>query len=115
MAATAESALKPAVPLFPEAGVKAVLREELIHAVKARAKRKGVVLPSLNDEIYVLSIRIDSLTVVELLASLDALLPFKVTESVVKAGGYESILNAVSAVSEKVHEKWKKHYSGGKK
>ncbi|MGY4617642.1 hypothetical protein ACVWZ4_002869 [Bradyrhizobium sp. USDA 4472] len=61
-----------------------------------------------------MSIELDSLTVVELIAVLDDYLPFKVTESVVKAGGYGSIAAAVKHVIGRVEKKWDKHYAGVK-
>jgi hypothetical protein len=41
-------------------------------------------------------------------------LPFKVTESVVKAGGYDSIDGAVKHVTGRVEKKWGEHHAGAK-
>jgi len=83
-------------------------------AIRRRYRRKGQPLPKDDDEVVILEIEIDSLTVVELLASLDDILPFTVTECVVKAGGYGSIIEAVKHVTGRVESKWKKHHGGGK-
>jgi hypothetical protein len=101
------------IPLYPVAAVAAVLQEELLGAVRRRFKRKGRPLPKANDEIVPLGVEIDSLTVVELLSNLDDVLPFKVTESVVKAGGYGSIAAAVKHVVGRVEKKWIEHHGGG--
>lgn len=102
------------IPACPAGAVAAVLRHELIGAIRRRFRRKGTPLPKKDDEVVVMTIEIDSLTVVELLSSLDDILPFEVTESVVKAGGYNSIDAAVKHVTGRVESKWNKHHGGGK-
>ena len=102
------------IPAYPAADVAATLRHELLDVIRRRFRRKGTPLPKKDDEVVVMIIEIDSLTVVELLSSLDDILPFEVTESVVKAGGYKSIDAAVKHVTGRVESKWNK-YHGGKK
>jgi hypothetical protein len=97
---------------YPANAVATVLTEELLRCVRARYRRKGQPLKQAENEVLILAIDIDSLTVVELLSSLDEILPFKVTECVVKAGGYKSIDAAVKHVVERVESKWKQHHSG---
>ena len=112
--AVAAAPLTKTVPKYPADAVAAVLRDELLRAVRARFRRKGQALPEGDDETAALAVEIDSLTVVELLSHLDDVLPFKVTECVVKAGGYGSISAAVKHVVGRVESKWNKHHSGGK-
>lgn len=112
--ATTTAPLVKTAPSYPADAVAAVLRDELLRAIRRRYKRKGAPLPKSDDEIVVLTIEIDSLTVVELLSNLDDILPFKVTECVVKAGGYDSIGSAVKHVTGRVATKWSKHQGGGK-
>lgn len=113
MAATA--ALNPkTAPPYPAAAVSAVMQEELLRAVRARFKRKGETLPAADSEVVVLEVEIDSLTVVELLSSLDDILPFTVSECVVKAGGYGSIEAAAKHVVGRIETKWKKYHAGEK-
>jgi hypothetical protein len=102
------------IPAYPADAVAAVLRHELIGAIRHRFRRKGTPLPKKDDEVVIMTIEIDSLTVVELLSSLDDILPFEVTESMVKAGGYNSIDAAVKHVTGRVESKWNKHHGGGK-
>jgi len=102
------------IPAYPAADVATVLRYELITVIRRRYRRKGTPLPENDDEVVTLTIEIDSLTVVELLSSLDDILPFQVTERVVKAGGYGSIASAVKYVTRRVESKWNKFHSGGK-
>jgi hypothetical protein len=102
------------IPPYPATAVAAVMQQELLRAVRSRFRRKGQPLPRDDDEVVILAVEIDSLTVVELLSNLDDILPFKVTESVVKAGGYGSIEAAVKHVVSRVESKWNKYRKGGK-
>lgn len=102
------------IPPYPAAAIATVLREELLKAVRRRYRRKGTPLPKDDDAVAILTIELDSLTVVELLLSLDDILPFKVKECVVKAGGYDSITAAVKHITGRVGTLWNKHYGGGK-
>jgi hypothetical protein len=102
------------VPPYPGTAVAAVMQAELLRAVRSRFRRKGQPLPLGDDEVVILAVEIDSLTVVELLSNLDDILPFKVTESVVKAGGYRSIEAAVKHVVSRIETKWNSYHQGGK-
>lgn len=110
--ATAHQA-KP-VPAFPADAAPTCLRDELIGAVRAEARRKGEDLPKNPDEIVLQAIEIDSLTVVELLCALDDILPFQVGENVVRAGGYRSIDDAVNHLVGRIEREWRKYHNGGK-
>ena len=101
-------------PPYPVSAVTDVMREELLRAVRARFKRKGESISGSDDQIVALPVEIDSLTVVELLSSLDDILPFTVSESVVRAGGYGSIQDALQHVVGRIEAKWNKHHAGGK-
>lgn len=102
------------IPAYPAVDVAAVLRNELLGAIRRLFRRKGTALPKTDDEVVIMTIEIDSLTVVELLSSLDDILPFEVTESVVKAGGYHSIEAAVKHVTGRIETKWNRYHGGGK-
>ena len=102
------------IPAYPAADIAAALRHELLGAIRRRYRRKGLPLPQKDDEVIIMVIEIDSLTVVELLSSLDDILPFEVTESVVKAGGYQSIEAAVTHVTSRIESKWNKYHGGEK-
>lgn len=113
MATAATQHLKPA-PAYPAKAVEETLRDELIKSVRAEASRRGAALPTSDDDLVVASIEIDSLIAVEALCMLDELLPFEVGEEVVRAGGYQSVSEAIEHVVGRVEEEWAKHQSGGK-
>jgi hypothetical protein len=102
------------IPAYPAANVAAVLQDELLRAVRASYRRKGRPLPRSDADVAVLAVEIDSLSVVELLCSLDDVLPFKVTECAVRPGGYGSIAEAMEHVVGRVATQWNKHHVGGK-
>lgn len=102
------------IPAYPATAVASVLHDELIRAIRRRYRRKGTPVPKDDDALVVLGIELDSLTVVELLSSLDDVLPFKVTERAVKAGGYGSIAEGVQHVTARVESQWNKFHAGGK-
>lgn len=101
------------VPAYPKNDIAHALRGELIAAVRDMAARKGQALPPNDGDLVVLGVEIDSLTAVEILCVLDDLLPFMVGESVVRAGGYGSINEAVTHVVGRVEKEWGKHHQGG--
>lgn len=105
---------KPAdVPVFPAEAVADCLKQELIEAVRAEGERNEEDLPENPDELAAYSRFVDSLSVVEILCVLDDVLPFTVDESVVRAGGYDSIDAAVKHVMGRVEKKWIEHYGEG--
>jgi hypothetical protein len=106
--------VKPNVPVFPADTVATVLKEELLGAVRAQARRKGRALPLPDDEVVITAFEIDSLTVVELLCNLDDVLPFEVNECVVRPGGYRSIDAAVKHLLGRIESKWKNYHTKGK-
>ncbi|WP_340672344.1 hypothetical protein [Bradyrhizobium ottawaense] len=101
-------------PAYPAAGVASLMRDELLNAVRSTYRRKGLPLPPDDASVVAKAIEIDSQLVVETLQVLDDILPFKVTESVVKAGGYGSIEAAVAHVTGRVEKKWSDHHTGAK-
>ena len=102
------------LPAYPASAVATTMQDELLRAIRSRYRRKGEPLPKADHEVVLLSVEIDLLTVVELLSNLDDILPFKVTECVVKAGGYGSIAAAVKHIVGRVESKWIKYHTGGK-
>lgn len=102
------------IPLYPAKAVAAALAEFLLNAVRSTYRRKGLPLPPEDEKLFVLKIEIDSHMVVEALPTLDDIVPFKVTESVVKAGGYDSIESAVKHATGRVEKKWADHHAGVK-
>jgi hypothetical protein len=108
-ATTTETALA-----YPAIAVATALNDELVTAVRSAAKRKSLVLTNNDKELANTAIDIDSLAVIEILCVLDDILPFQVSECVVRAGGYKSIKDAIEQLVPMVEHEWIKHHNGGK-
>lgn len=103
------------IPSYPADVVAKCLRDELLDAIRAEAHCEGQVLPDNPDAVAMSAIAVDSLTVVEVLCSLDDILPFEVRENAVRAGGYSSIHAAVKDLAKAIEQQWNKHHYGGKR
>jgi hypothetical protein len=112
-----DTIVKPAPSkAFPKADVEAKLRDMLLGAVSADAALKGIALPADKPGKYAASIRLDSLGVVDLICGLEPTVGFELKESLVKAGGYKSINDAVEHLMPCIESAWVKHgTAGGKK
>ncbi|MGB8275955.1 MAG: hypothetical protein WCF16_11895 [Alphaproteobacteria bacterium] len=108
---------KPAsIAAFPAAEVEACLRVELLHAVESAAALKGEQMPSGLEAQLTMPTQIDSLVVVELLFAVEPIVDFALKDTVVRAGGYRSIIEAVGHLIPRIEKEWQKHKSkGGKK
>jgi|HubBroStandDraft_6_1064221.scaffolds.fasta_scaffold305963_2 acyl carrier protein len=98
------------VSAFPKAAVEAVLRKELLDYVVTLAPLKEITLPTAVAAKMTFKFQIDSLGVVDLLCAVEPLLGFKLKDSVVRAGGYGSIEEAMAHVMPRIEKAWdKKH------
>lgn len=98
---------------FPAPAVEALLRGELLKAACSDAAIRGVAFPTEATAQAAASIQIDSLVVVSLLCSVEPTLGFELKDSVVKAGGYASVHQAVEHLMPRIEKAWEKN--GGKK
>ncbi len=96
----------PAVAAFPGAAVEASLRDELIEAVKTEASIKGIPLPSAPAHIAKTAFQVDSLVVVDILCTVEPIVGFELPESVVRAGGYDSVDSAVAHLLPRIEKQW---------
>jgi hypothetical protein len=99
-------------PAFPAAALEACLRDELIDIVKSSAELHGHALPSTPAAIATAPYPIDSLDVVGILCKLDELVGFELPHGVVRAGGYNSIEEAIQHVMPRVEKVWLKRNGG---
>jgi len=110
--------VKPATTaeVFPGAEVEAKLRDLLLEAVTADAQLKDAALPADKPGQFAAAIHLDSLGVVDLLCGLEPVVGFELKESLVKAGGYKSINDAVEHLMARIEKAWTKNgIAGGKK
>lgn len=100
---------------FAKAEVEARLRDLLVEAVTSDAQLKSIALPSDARAKSAATIHIDSLGVVDLLCGVEGVAGVQLKESLVKAGGYYSINEAVEHLMPRIEKAWAKNESGGKK
>ena len=93
---------------FPLVAVEAKLRDELVEAVKIEASIRGIALPSVPANISKASVHVDSLVVVSILCAVEPIVGFELPESVVRAGGYASVDNALDHLLPRLEKEWTK-------
>lgn len=98
----------PTSVAFPAAAVEARLRDELIEAVKSEASIKGIALPSAPGAIAKTAFQVDSLVVVDILCAVEPIVRFELPESVVRAGGYDSVESALAHLLPRIEKQWTK-------
>lgn len=113
MSATTAQVHRATTPVFPAAAVLAALERELIRMAQALAQIEHKTLPENVDQLLPFPNALDSLGVIGILCVLDEILPFEVGENVVRAGGYESIKDALEHVLPRIEREWSKHHNGG--
>jgi hypothetical protein len=106
LTATTSPSLKTTV--FPTTSVEAALRSELIEAVRMEASIKNIELPNLDKDICKLAIQVDSLIVVAILCSIEQILGGELPNSVVRAGGYQSVESAIEHLMPGLKNFWLK-------
>jgi acyl carrier protein len=95
---------------FPKAEVETALRDELINYIVSLAPLKQIPLPAAAAAKVTFKFQIDSLGVVDLLCEIEPLLGFTLKDSVVRAGGYGSVAEAMSHLMPRIEKAWlKKH------
>ena len=97
----------PKPKVFPAIEVEALLRNELIEAVKAELLITNAA-PSLSNELIAnTGIQVDSLLVVAILCAVEPIMG-EIPASVVRAGGYSSVENAIKHLMPGLEQIWKK-------
>ena len=100
---------------FPKAEVEGKLREVLLYAAMAEASLKGVHLPSEPSVQAAAAVRLDSLGVVELLCEIEPIVGFELKDSLVRAGGYNSVNQAMDHLMPRIEQAWAKNGNKGAK
>jgi hypothetical protein len=96
----------PAVATFPRSTVDAMLRAELIEAVKIEASIRGITLSAAPDQIVRTAVQVDSLVVVSILCAIEPIVGFELSDSVVRAGGYGSAESALGHLLPRIEREW---------
>ena len=98
---------KPKTPAaFPTQAIEKSIREFLAEEGAMQAVLHGGSKPTGIGPQPV----IDSLVVVELLLELETQVPFELPESLVQAGGYDSVDEVVQNLMPKLQQRWSEHH-----
>jgi acyl carrier protein len=101
---------------FPKAGVEAKLRDALMESAKSDTSLKGIQFPIDTVGQAAALVHLDSLDVVSLLCDIEPLVGFELKDSLVQAGGYNSINRAIEHLMPRIEKAWEKNCNkGGKK
>lgn len=97
---------------FPVAEVAASLLAELTLLAESEALVRGLEVPKAPGALLKMAIPLDSLSVVELLCSVEPVLGFPLKDSLVRTGGYASIEAAIDHLMPRLEAAWTKQKSG---
>ena len=104
-----------AVTAFPKAAVEARLNEVLLGAAHSEVALKGITLPGDVAGQASAAVRLDSLDVVSLLCEIEPIVGFELKDSLVRAGGYSSVSQAMEHLMPRIEKAWEKNGSKGAK
>jgi hypothetical protein len=93
---------------FPSAEVADCLQGELIEVVKEDAAIRGLALPVNVEDILSLPAQVDSLVVVAILCAIEPIVGFELPESLVRTGGYRSVVTALDHLLPRIEKEWMK-------
>lgn len=100
---------KPKVYAFPMDSVRACLLSELTLLAEAEAQVQEIPLPATPAALSTLSIRLDSLSVVDVTCALQPIVGFE-PKDIVRTGGYGSIAEALDHMMPRLEAAWKKKH-----
>ena len=96
------------VQSYPRQRVMDALTDELLKVAKSEASVRGIALPPDRPASIAAPVPMDSLTTVDALCVLDAVLGFKLKEDVVRTGGYDSVSEALEHIVPRIQAIWDK-------
>ena len=106
MTANADEKLKAKV--FPFATVETRLLAELTLLAETEAQIRGIEKPKAPGAILKMAIPLDSLSVVDVLCTVEPVIGFELKDSLVRTGGYSTIEAAMAHLMPRLESAWKK-------
>jgi len=108
---TIATTAKPKTPVaFPTQAIEASIREFLAEERAMQAVLHGGSAAAGGPAGIGPQPVIDSLVVVEVLLELETKVPFELPESLVRAGGYDSVDEVVQHLMPQLQQRWSKHH-----
>jgi hypothetical protein len=103
----------PTITAFPENDVIKALVDELLHVARTEAQLRGIALPTDEAGIRCAPVPLDSLSIVDTLCSVEAVIGLELRDNIVQTGGYVSIEEALAQLVPRIEKVWIKK-NGGK-
>jgi hypothetical protein len=103
------------IAAFPKVEVEAKLKVALLAAAESDAALRGTALPTDAAGKASANVQLDSLDVVSLLCDVEPIVGFELEDSIVRAGGYSSVNQALGQLMPRIEKAWEKHGSKGPK
>jgi hypothetical protein len=100
---------------FPKAEVEGKLQEVLLESARSYASLRGIQFPVESAGQAAASAHLDSLDVVSLLCDVEPILGFELKDSLVRAGGYNSVNQAIGHLMPRIETAWEKNGNKGAK
>jgi hypothetical protein len=106
MAITAPFA--PAITAFPKSAVIKALIDELLDVARIEAQLRGIMLPQDEAGIRNAPVPLDSLSIVDTLCTVEAVIGFELRDNIVQTGGYVSVEEALGHLVPLIERAWMK-------
>lgn len=94
--------------VFPKAAVVAALEAALLSEARRKLRHDGKPVPKSDAVLRTKSIVLDSLGVVEILMIVEPITKCELPETIVRAGGYDSVDDAVKHLIPRIEKVWEK-------
>ncbi len=100
--------------VFPRHELELLLTDELLLAADTEAGMLGITLPTQQTQAVKTPVPIDSLVAVGILCSVEPVLGFPAPDATVRAGGYDSVQDALDHLLPRLERQWQKNQRGTK-
>lgn len=96
----------PAITAFPMNDVIKALVDELLEVARTEAQLRGIALPQDEAGMRKAPVPLDSLSIVDTLCAVEAVIGFELRDNVVQTGGYVSIEEALGHLVPRIEKVW---------
>ena len=96
----------PATTAFPKNDVIKALIDELLEVARIEAQLRGIALPGDETGIRNAPVPLDSLSIVDTLCAVEAVIGVELRDNIVQTGGYVSIEEALGHLVPRIERVW---------
>jgi hypothetical protein len=96
----------PAITAFPKADMIKALLDELLEVARIEAQLRGITLPKDEASIRNAPVPLDSLSIVDTLCVVEAVIGFELRDNIVQTGGYVSVEEALGHLVPRIEKVW---------